>query len=42
VIVTCLLDLVNAHVTNPPLPDLGVPYVDVLRLDLALLPLIAR
>ncbi len=42
VLVTCLLDLVNAHITNPPIPDLGVPYVDVLPLDLDLLPIIAR
>ena len=37
-----LQNLVNAHITNPPLPFLGVPYVDVLQLDLALLPLIGR
>jgi potassium-transporting ATPase KdpC subunit len=42
VVVTCLLDLVNKHITEPPLPDIGVPYVDVLVLDLALLPIIAR
>ncbi len=31
-----LTALVNAHITQPLIPDLGVPYVDVLRLDLAL------
>ncbi len=37
-----LQNLVNQHITQPPVPDLGVPYVDVLQLDLALLPLIGR
>lgn len=37
-----LLDLVNAHIVNPPIPDVGVPYVDVLQLDLALLPMIGK
>jgi potassium-transporting ATPase KdpC subunit len=37
-----LLNFVNDHITNPPLADLGVPYVDVLQLDLALLPIIGR
>lgn len=37
--VTTLLDLVNAHITEPVLPFLGVPFVNVLELDLALLPL---
>jgi potassium-transporting ATPase KdpC subunit len=30
--------LVNAHITQPPIPYLGVAYVDVLELDIALLP----
>jgi potassium-transporting ATPase KdpC subunit len=29
---------VNDHITNSPIPYLGVPYVDVLQLDLDLLP----
>jgi len=37
-----LQNFVNEHITNPPIPYLGVPYVDVLQLDLALLPLIGR
>jgi len=37
-----LLTLVNAHITNPPLPYLGEAYVNVLELDIALLPLIGR
>ncbi len=37
-----LLALVNAHIVEPPLPDVGVPYVNVLELDLALLPLEGR
>jgi potassium-transporting ATPase KdpC subunit len=37
-----LTDFVNAHITNPPIPDLGVPYVDVLQLDVDLLPHIGR
>lgn len=37
-----LQNLVNAHITNPPIPYVGVPYVDVLELDLALLPMIHR
>jgi len=40
--ISFLQDLVNQHITNPPIPDLGVPYVDVLQLDLALLPLIGK
>ena len=40
--VTTLLDLVNAHIVNPVIPLLGVPYVNVLELDLALLPLEGR
>lgn len=37
-----LTAFVNAHITNPPLPFLGVPYVNVLELDLALLPIIGK
>jgi potassium-transporting ATPase KdpC subunit len=37
-----LLTLVNAHITNPPVPFVGVAYVNVLELDIALLPLIGR
>lgn len=37
-----LTDLVNAHITEPPLPFLGVPYVNVLKLDLALLSIIGK
>jgi potassium-transporting ATPase KdpC subunit len=33
-----LTGFVNDHITNPPIPDLGVPYVDVLQLDIDLLP----
>lgn len=33
---------VNEHITNAPIPFLGVPYVDVLSLDLDLLPLLGR
>ncbi len=40
--VAVLLDLVNAHITEPPVPFLGVPYVNVLELDLALLELEGR
>jgi len=32
-----LLGLVDSHITQPPLPFLGVPFVNVLDLDLALL-----
>ena len=31
-----LQTLVNNHIVNPLVPYLGVPYVDVLQLDLAL------
>ena len=34
-----LTDLVDAHITQPPLPGLGVPFVNVLELDIALLAL---
>lgn len=37
-----LQNLVNGAIVNPPLPFLGVPYVDILQLDLALLPLIGK
>ncbi len=37
-----LTDFVNARVVNSPVPFLGVPYVDVLQLDLALLPYTGR
>ena len=40
--ITALTAFVNSHIVNPPLPDVGVPYVDVLQLDLALLPLIGK
>lgn len=35
--VMTVLDLVNAHITQPVLPFLGVAYVNVLDLDVALL-----
>ncbi len=35
--VAALTSLVNAHITEPPLPFLGVPFVNVLELDIALL-----
>ncbi len=34
--------LVNAHITNPIIPFLGVPYVNVLELDLALVAITGR
>jgi potassium-transporting ATPase KdpC subunit len=37
-----LTNFVNAHIENPPIPYLGVAYVDVLQLDLDLLPLIGK
>ncbi len=39
---TILLDLVNAHVTPAFAPDLSPAYVNILELDLALLPLEGR
>jgi potassium-transporting ATPase KdpC subunit len=36
--VTFLTGFVNDHITNPPVPYVGVAYVDVLQLDLDLLP----
>lgn len=37
-----LTELVNAHITNPVIPYVGVSYVNVLELDIALLPLIGK
>jgi potassium-transporting ATPase KdpC subunit len=37
-----LTDFVNRHIQNPYIPFLGVPYVNVLELDLDLLPLIGK
>ena len=37
-----LTSLVNNHIVHPVLPDVGVAYVDVLELDLDLLPLEGR
>lgn len=37
-----LTSFVNQHITEPPIPFVGVPYVNVLELDLDLLPLIGR
>jgi potassium-transporting ATPase KdpC subunit len=37
-----LTNFINAHISNPPVPGVGVPYVDVLQLDLDLLPIIGR
>jgi potassium-transporting ATPase KdpC subunit len=37
-----LQNFVNAHTVNPFIPYVGVSYVDVLDLDLALLPLIGK
>jgi potassium-transporting ATPase KdpC subunit len=34
--------LVNAHITNPVVPYVGVAFVNVLELDLALLPMIGK
>jgi len=38
-LITTVTALVNAHITQPPLPFLGVPFVNVLELDIALLSL---
>ncbi|HYA70883.1 MAG TPA: potassium-transporting ATPase subunit C [Thermoplasmata archaeon] len=35
--ITFLTNLVNAHITNPVIPFVGVPYVNVLVLDIDLL-----
>jgi potassium-transporting ATPase KdpC subunit len=40
--VAFLMGFVNAHIVEPPLPFVGVPYVNVLKLDLALLPIIGK
>jgi potassium-transporting ATPase KdpC subunit len=40
--ISFLQGFVNKHIVNPMIPFLGVPYVDVLQLDLALLPLIGK
>ncbi len=40
--ISFLQGFVNQHTVNPFIPYVGVPYVDVLTLDLALLPLIGR
>jgi potassium-transporting ATPase KdpC subunit len=37
--VLTLMDLVDSHINEPPLPFLGVPFVNVLELDIALLAL---
>jgi len=37
-----LTHLVNAHITTPLVPYIGVPFVNVLKLDIALLPLIGK
>ena len=37
-----LQSLVNAHIVNPVVPYVGVAYVDVLELDLKLLPMIGK
>jgi len=40
--ISFLQGFVNKHIVNPWVPFVGVPYVDVLQLDLDLLPLIGR
>ena len=37
-----LTGFVNDHITSPPIPYLGVAYIDVLQLDIDLLPHIGR
>jgi len=37
-----LTDFVNAHISNPVIPFVGVPYVNVLQLDIDLLPHIGK
>jgi len=37
-----LTSLVNSYITNPVIPYVGVSYVNVLELDIALLPLIGK
>jgi potassium-transporting ATPase KdpC subunit len=40
--ISFLVGFVNDHIENPPIPYLGVAYVDVLQLDIDLLPHIGR
>ncbi|MGI0155598.1 MAG: potassium-transporting ATPase subunit C, partial [Thermoplasmata archaeon] len=40
--IAVITGLVNAHITNPPIPYLGVAYVNVLRLDLDLVAAFGR
>jgi len=40
--ISFLTGFVNAHITYPVIPYVGVPYVNVLKLDIALLPLIGK
>jgi K+-transporting ATPase ATPase C chain len=40
--ISFLNEFVNEHITQTPIPYLGVAYVDVLQLDLDLLPIIGR
>jgi len=40
--ITRLTELVNGHITNPVIPFVGVPYVNVLQLDIDLLKLIGK
>lgn len=40
--ISFLQQFVNNHIVQPMLPSLGVPFVNVLELDLALLPLIGK
>lgn len=40
--ISFLVGFVNDHIVNPPIPYLGVAYVDVLQLDIDLLPHIGR
>jgi len=40
--ISALTTLVNQHITNPPVPFVGVSYVNVLELDVALLKLITK
>lgn len=40
--ISFLTNFVNARIVNPVVPYVGVPYVNVLELDIALLPLIGK
>ena len=40
--IAVVTNLVNQHITNPVVPFIGVAYVNVLELDLALLPMIGK